>query len=356
MNLYDMLRRNDDVLTAQPGTALLKYRDRATGETFRGLEVAPNDQPQITIREFARWYPFRSRPEKVGWYARCAGNASLDIRITHRGNTISEKRIDIGADLREIPIPWPFGTPIEDEADLTLHFDLSKWRAQKAGLIVHRALDRNDLYSRARGDGIEIGPGSRPQILNSPGVSVRYVEEMPPDKWRQLYDPDGKYRSDLADWSKYIVGTASDLPVEDDSIDFIFSSHVFEHLVNPIGHLERWSRKLRAGGVVLAIIPDLAGTKDYRHQPCSFEELISEHIQDIWEPQRRHYERWASTRGWTSRVDEAMAAHRSIHTHFYSRESLATLLEYVRSELPFTDFSIRHTPNHRDFYWLLTRK
>ena len=62
--------------------------------------------------------------------------------------------------------------------------------------------------------------------------------------------------------------------VEDGSLGFIFSSHVFEHLANPLGHLEHWYAKLRHGGLIVGIVPDVGGSKDYVFEPCSVTGLL----------------------------------------------------------------------------------
>lgn len=63
----------------------------------------------------------------------------------------------------------------------------------------------------------------------------------------------------LATCNRYVlidlVGVADDLPVEDDSQDYIVSSHVVEHLPNVIGAFLEWKRVLRPGGAVLMIVP-----------------------------------------------------------------------------------------------------
>lgn len=355
MNLFDMLRRGDDQLQIQPD--VVRSKIGINGNTWRGLRILNSTNPQITIRNVTRWYPFTTRPETVGWYARCEkGQGQLTVRLVSSRGAFAETSLEISAVPAAIQIPWLMThEPLSKDTSLTLHFHVEEGR--QAHLLVHKALDRAELIALARGEGVEIGPGSKPQILDGAGVSVRYVEEMPADRWRALYDSHGQYNSAAADWSQYIVGKASNLPVEDNSLDFIFSSHVFEHLANPLGHLERWSRKLKSGGTVLAIVPDIAGTKDFRHQPCSLEELISEHRAGIWEPERRHYERWAGTRrDWSDRVDLAIAEQMSIHVHYYTRENMASLLQHATQTLPFSGYHIRHTPNHRDFYWVLIRQ
>lgn len=355
MNLFDMAQRKDEALVLGPEVAPAKWK-QDEGTVWRTLRVQPSTHPQITVSGILQWYPFSTRPETVGWYAKTVkGEGRLSIRFVQPDGSVHSVQIGINETPRLVPVPWPLlKQPLAGDTALDLHFVLEP--GQVADLLINHLLDRAELIGLAQGNGVEIGPGPKPQVLNGGDITVKYVEEMSAGEWKDLYDKGGQYKSDDADWSHHVVGKASGLPCEDESLDFIFSSHVFEHLVNPIGHLEHWASKLRSGGVVLAIVPDVAGTKDFRHQPCLLEELIDEYRRAIWEPERRHYERWASTRGgWKDRVDEAIDARRSIHAHFYSRDNTATLLQYAVQELDFSGFHIRHTPNHRDFFWTLTK-
>ncbi|MFY1666484.1 class I SAM-dependent methyltransferase [Pseudomonas sp. Pseu.R1] len=356
MNLFDMVSRKDEVITVNDKVSLAKVK-LSDGELWRCLRMEQHRSTHITVSAITQWYPFSTRPETVGWYARTLKNsATVEVRLVQKDTIMGSTRINIDTTPKAIPIPWPLiQSPLSPELSLTLHFDLAK--GQQADLMINRCLERSELTSLAHGNGIEIGPGPRPQIHNSATVSVKYVEEMSAGEWKNLYDKDGQYESDHFDWSNHIVGKASELPCENGSLDFIFSSHVFEHLTNPLGHLSHWASKLKSGGAILAVVPDVAGTKDYRQQPSNLQEMLHEQREDIWEPSEHHYRRWASTRGeWSKRVEEAMAQKRSIHVHFYTRENTATVLNYATAHLGFESFHLRHTPNHRDFYWVLIKK
>ncbi|WP_325918186.1 methyltransferase domain-containing protein [Pseudomonas frederiksbergensis] len=356
MNLFDMANRKDEILRITDKVTLAKLK-LPSGDEWRALRVQADDKPQISVSEVIRWYPFSTRAETIGWYARTdRGEASLDVQLMVGDLIISTTTIPINHDPKTVSIPWPLShIAINPATSLVMRFNLLK--GQNADLMINRCLNRSDLTSIAKGNGIEVGPGPKPQIINREGVHVKYVEEMSSGEWKHLYDKGGQYESDSADWSNHIVGKAAALPCEDESLDFIFSSHVFEHLANPIGHLAHWASKLKVGGVILSVVPDIAGTKDYRHKPSSLEEMLAEYKDDIWEPSAMHYERWASTRGnWEGRVKEAIEEKRSIHVHFYTRENTAALLDYAVSKLSFESFHIKHTPNHRDFYWILIKR
>lgn len=46
------------------------------------------------------------------------------------------------------------------------------------------------------------------------------------------------------------------LPCEDESLDFIFASHVLEHITDPIATLKEWHRTLKVGGHMLLFLPN----------------------------------------------------------------------------------------------------
>lgn len=59
-----------------------------------------------------------------------------------------------------------------------------------------------------------------------------------------------------------IVAAADRIPVPDASEDFIVSSHVLEHLLDPIRGLLEWDRIVRSGGVIFMIVPHKERTFD----------------------------------------------------------------------------------------------
>jgi len=52
-----------------------------------------------------------------------------------------------------------------------------------------------------------------------------------------------------------IVAHAEKLPLEDKSIDYVLSSHVIEHIFDPIAALNEWKRVVRPGGYIFIIAP-----------------------------------------------------------------------------------------------------
>ena len=52
-----------------------------------------------------------------------------------------------------------------------------------------------------------------------------------------------------------LAADAACLPLEENSVDFVLHSHVWEHLPNPLRALEEWVRVVRPGGYIFAIVP-----------------------------------------------------------------------------------------------------
>ena len=225
----------------------------------------------------------------------------------------------------------------------------------KAFIAIHKVLDRQRIISLCKGKGIEIGPGPKPQVMASEDVDVTYVEQSAPKDWARLYNKEGNYDVDAALWDRYQIGDACNLPAANNSLDFIFSSHVFEHLANPLGHLDYWASKLKANGKVLGIVPDLAGCKDYVQVPSPMSELLREQATGSMEPTLAHYARWAKHHRPGRDPAEFYEAKRSIHVHYYTNRNMTDVLQHAVDHLGYAWFEIRHTPNHKDFYFLLSK-
>ena len=220
---------------------------------------------------------------------------------------------------------------------------------------IHRLLDRRYLYSQCTGRGVEIGPGAKPQILPGGDTAVQYVEQATPAEWEALYGSESIVELDPTLWGHYVVGNADRIPAQPGELDFVFSSHVVEHLANPLGHFAYWSGLLRDGGKTIAIIPDREGCKDFVFADCSIEELGAELKDGSMEVELRHYQRWSAHRMPGRSADEIMQSGRSIHVHFYTPRSMASVLERFHREIGYSSFQVISSQNHKDFFVVLEK-
>ena len=338
MNLIDLITRKDPRVEVR-GTATLSTF-KWLGDTWGAVDIGDKGSQQLKIKRFHETHAFKTRDRDLGWYASAQNHAEVRVSLVSAEKKLFETVVPLDESPRPLQLHWPKGIGFSEAFDLVLDF------SDSARLCVHRRLNRSFLYELAKGRGLEIGPGPRPQIVNSAGTSVLYLEELTQEQWT-AQDAKGKYGANQADWSQYVIGPASSIPVDDASLDFIFSSHVFEHLANPLGHLVHWRSKLKAGGVVLAVVPDLLGCKDYAARASTLDELVGELKQGIWTPQAHHYQRFAEYRRVRVRTD------RSIHVHFYTSSNMPSVLEHATVHLGYRGYDFVHERNHKDFHFVL---
>ena len=207
-------------------------------------------------------------------------------------------------------------------------------------------ISRKDFLSLAQGKGVEIGPGPSPQIINNTHTSVKYIEEKSADEWKELYADFND--NSKQNWSSYQIGTASNIGESDSSLDFIFASHVFEHLHNPIGHLKYWSRKLCPGGLVLLVVPQQSGTKDFTQDFSKMSCLRREESGNQFSPSVENYYAWSKGRA-REYIEDLIREKASIHVHTYDYDSIVMIAEEMISSNVFSDYVIEYLPCTKDF-------
>jgi SAM-dependent methyltransferase len=364
-----MAHRQDKNLVLGDSVKLAKRK--INNRLYRGFELKASAQPSIMVKNVFRWYPFCEQTEVTGWAVQAFDNehdkSQLDVCLhSDSGDVVLSRQIAIGSQITPIFLPERFAAKASNQNyHLTLKLEgaRKKWFAwdskptqqARAFIAVHEVLHREEILQLCQGKGVEIGPGPRPQVYPSAQVDVTYIEQSSPKDWERLYNDAGKQPVNSKLWSKYQIGNACDLPAEDQSLDFIFSSHVFEHLANPLGHLAYWISKLNDGGKVLGVVPDVAGCKDYVHRPSPMNEILAEQASGDMEPTLEHYARWAKYCRPGQDPEEFYNAKRSIHVHYYTNRNMSEVLQYAVDHLGYAWFDIRHVPNHKDFYFVLSR-
>lgn len=339
----------DSLQVARLRAAHLRARGPTAAFTskVRGVTMPPGTR--LEVRNAAEHF----RDFAVGkghFYAQGEAGVS-QVSLGWRGDTgPTAATLNVaGPVLAELPVP------AAPEGTRHLVIEVPPDAPGPVALGVHRLLDRSYLYARCVGTGVEIGPGPKPQILPGESTSVRYVEQAPPEKWAELYGGDSLVPVDDSLWEHYVVGNADDIPVDPGSLDFIFSSHVVEHLANPLGHFAYWATLLKPGGVVIAVIPDREGCKDFVFRRSSLEEIEAEFHAGDMDVKLRHYERWATHRLPGHSAEEIMASGRSIHVHFYTPKTMRNILQRFHKDAGFRDFSVVSSQNHKDFFVVLEK-
>ena len=349
MNLFYLIANRNERFARSRKVG--KMRVEHNGLMWRGIKIE-TDGGSVYLERATECQPFRSRSGSVGWYAKTLeGDTEVAIRFISNGKTVSKRRLSVrGGGFEPIVLPWPVDPFISP-------LDLEIYCSGPSPVFIANCfeLDRTLLFSRCTGKGVELGPGPNPHIRPTEETEVFYVEQKRPDEWIELYGEHYKMNFDPALEPFYVVGEAHDIPVAAGSLDFIYSSHVFEHLVNPIGHLEIWSRLLRQGGEVLMVVPDYIGSKDYLADPTSMAELLSEFGEGSFVPSFGHYQKYAEARNSPDKAQNLFDSKSSIHMHYYTNDNMRELLEFALSKGYFAKYTMIHSPNAKDFHIILSK-
>lgn len=106
-----------------------------------------------------------------------------------------------------------------------------------------------------QGKGLEIGGGAHnPFYLDTLNVDVQ-------DDQYDMYKTE-QIRNCGSFMPVDIIASGDNIPVDDNSQDFVVSSHVLEHFHNPVKALLEWYRVVRPGGIIFMIVPHMERTFD----------------------------------------------------------------------------------------------
>jgi SAM-dependent methyltransferase len=87
-----------------------------------------------------------------------------------------------------------------------------------------------------------------------------------------------------------VVAPGDALPFDDDAADFVFSSHVIEHIPDPIRALEEWVRVARR--YVVVVVPHRDRTFDADRPLTTANELIERHLTRFTSEEDKHWSVW----------------------------------------------------------------
>jgi SAM-dependent methyltransferase len=179
------------------------------------------------------------------------------------------------------------------------------------------------------GQGLEIGAGKNPYF--DPATTLTL------DKYTD--NKDGTPAPD-------IISDAAHIPKPNESFDYVFSSHVLEHMQDTIGALEEWMRVLKSGGVLFLVLPHGDRTFD-RHREKT---TLNHHIKDketlTSEPDYSHNEEikigWSKNDNYEENIRRYEHEWRApvwdlefrlrngvIHFHVWTQDEMVRLLQYM---------------------------
>ena len=139
----------------------------------------------------------------------------------------------------------------------------------------------------------------------------------------------------------------------DGSYDVVLSSHVLEHVANPLRALAEWRRIIGPSGHAVLVVPHLENTIDHQRPVTTLEHLVADFAGSVAEDDRTHVQEFIEladlrrdpeqqTRDAFERRTLALSKNRAIHHHVFDTELLIALLDVagwqlvaVETALPF---------------------
>jgi len=221
-----------------------------------------------------------------------------------------------------------------------------RWRA--AGHLT-RPLPAAFSEVLAGARGLEIGGPSA--VFSSAGLLRAYplltsldgVQWAAETAWHTLdraegYRPEGRRLGEL-----HVIDSV-DLPtLPERSYDAVLSSHVLEHIANPLRALAAWRRVSRPDGHLLLVAPHMEGTFDHRRAPTTLDHMIEDFERGVEEDDLTHLEetlrlhdRERDTEPFDATWEQRRRANvqtRLLHHHTFTTPSLLELLDYAGLEL-----------------------
>jgi SAM-dependent methyltransferase len=153
------------------------------------------------------------------------------------------------------------------------------------------------------------------------------------------YEPEGTRLGEL-----HVIDGVDLESLADGSYDAVISSHVIEHIANPLRALAAWRRVSAPGGHLLMVAPHMSGTFDHRRPLTPLGHMIEDRDRGLGEDDLTHLEETLTLHDRDRDVDsvapEAWAQSRRenvktrmLHHHTFTTPSLLALLDEAGLEL-----------------------
>lgn len=358
MNLHDMVRRHDRMLELVEGTVEASVLKLPSG-TQRAVRFSAG--ARLRLRDAHSATCLQDTPHAPGWVVHaqtgtqfqvCLESAGSEPRLLANVAPATPKEVTpkppglrnrlaaylqgksssstpVAPKLRPVPLnvyfDWPLRMPASYDILLTCG-------DAEVAVGIGPLLDmRRELLPVLRGNGVEVGPGGNPALQSDATRSVRYVEKMSAPDWAKTYPKVKLDKAVRARWADYAIAPAEQLDgFGPGSLDFIFSSHVLEHLVNPLQVLQNWWRCLAPGGVIAAVVPDARYSFDLRQPITSTDALLSQHLAGGHERTAAMYEQWCRHTAPEVDIANLRARDYAIHVNYFSPASVRAMLEVFR--------------------------
>ena len=148
------------------------------------------------------------------------------------------------------------------------------------------------------------------------------------------YDPESEGSSDV----HHVTDADNLFFAEDESLDFVCSSHVTEHIANPLKAIAEWKRVIKKGGVIYVGVPDKRHTFDHKRSRTPLSHLIDDYEKGVDQTDKTHVaefiEKWDNKKSDCNVRQQALEPARDcpeswVHHHVWIVDDLQEIFEHM---------------------------
>lgn len=152
---------------------------------------------------------------------------------------------------------------------------------------------------------------------------------------------------------QYILEITDLKPIKDDFYDFVISSHALEHTSNPLKALVEMRRVLKAGGILILVLPHKDGTFDHRRPVSTIEHLKDDFINNMPEDDLTHLQEILSCHDlnrdpWTGDIETFTARskcnieNRCLHHHVFDTKLAVEVMNWLELQIIEVELALPH--------------
>lgn len=219
-----------------------------------------------------------------------------------------------------------------------------------------RKIYKNNLNLFHNKKGLEIGGPSPFFSENGPVPIYGIVDELDNINfnsktfWGEIESGNNFHFSSNKNNGKQFITDATDLSViKDAKYDFLLSSHVLEHIANPIKAINEWKRVVKKDGYLVFVLPSKTHTFDWKRDLTNLDHIINDFKNNTSELDETHFDeiiklhdvnKDSTVPSYEEHVRRTLDNKNSriVHHHTFDMNLLSDLLKYCGFEIVDSEF------------------
>ena len=146
------------------------------------------------------------------------------------------------------------------------------------------------------------------------------------------------------DANSYMTDATNLFFAADETMDFVCSSHLLEHLANPLKAIAEWKRVIKTDGIIYAGVPNKRYTFDHKRHRTPLNHLIEDFEKDVDQTDKTHIQEYLEK--WNKKDGECddkkqLKAHvmenteSRVHHHVWITDDVKDIFEYMGLSMPY---------------------